>query len=95
MIVSSIVGYRHRIDAYESADDTDHTLTLSLRIRIFDDSDYGRYTCFASNRFGQSEDSMTLFGQLYTAFSQSIEWQINEIILYRVGQKNCTRLSLK
>jgi len=56
--------YRYRIDAYASADDeNDHTLTLSLRIRIYDDADYGRYTCFASNRFGQTEASMTLYGQ--------------------------------
>ena len=55
---------RHRIDAYESAaDDNDHKLTLSLRIRIFDETDYGRYTCFASNRFGQTEASMLLSGQ--------------------------------
>jgi len=63
LCVTVAVECRHRIDAYESADDDDHTLTLSLRIRIFDDSDYGRYTCFASNRFGQTEESMMLFGQ--------------------------------
>ena len=57
------VGCRHRIDAYDNADDDDRTLTLSLRIRIYDDSDYGRYTCFASNRFGQTEASMLLYGQ--------------------------------
>lgn len=66
------VRCRHRIDAYESAEDNDRSLTLSLRIRIFDDSDYGRYTCFASNRFGQTEASMLLYGQQYTTLYQSI-----------------------
>ena len=58
--------------------DNDHTLTLSLRIRIYDDADYGRYTCFASNRFGQTEQSMTLYGQQAAQLAVILDSEMSE-----------------
>jgi len=51
---------KHRIEAY---DEGDHTLTLSLRIHITDDNDFGEYRCIASNSLGQDEGSMILYGK--------------------------------
>jgi len=51
---------KHRIEAY---DEGDHTLTLSLRININDDGDFGEYRCIASNSLGHDERSMTLYGK--------------------------------
>jgi len=46
---------RHRIEAY---DEGSHTITLSLRIYITDDADYGAYRCVASNALGR-DDGLT------------------------------------
>jgi len=45
----------HRIEAY---DEGAHTITLSLRIYISDNDDYGTYRCVASNALGQ-DDGLT------------------------------------
>jgi len=57
---------KHRIEAY---DEGDHTLTLSLRIRVIDDGDFGEYRCIASNSLGHDEGSMVLYGKAVTQFS--------------------------
>jgi len=52
---------KHRIEAY---DEGDHALTLSLRIHITDDADFGEYRCIASNSLGEDEGSMVLYGKI-------------------------------
>ena len=37
-------------------------LTLSLRVHVDDDDDYGEYTCVASNSLGTVHKVMTLYG---------------------------------
>ena len=54
---------RHRIEAY---DEGSHTITLSLRIYITDDADYGAYRCVASNALGR-DDGVTYLDGTYTA----------------------------
>ena len=98
---ASDCGCRHRIDAYESANDDDLTLTLSLRIRIFDDTDYGRYTCFASNRFGHAEASMMLYGELACAcvcavfVCTIISWNNETDVLYIMCRLYTTKMGDK
>ena len=50
---------KHAVDAYDEAD---HTLVLSLRVRHLTPSDYGTYTCVASNSLGVAQREMTLYG---------------------------------
>jgi len=58
---------RHRIEAY---DEGAHTITLSLRIYITDDSDYGAYRCVASNALGR-DDGITYLDGIYCIHSLS------------------------
>jgi len=58
---------KHRIEAY---DEGDHTLTLSLRIRVIDDGDFGEYRCIASNSLGHDEGSMVLYGKIAVGKTQ-------------------------
>jgi len=50
---------KHRVEVY---DETRHRLTLSLRVHVSDDDDFGEYTCVASNSLGRVEQVMTLYG---------------------------------
>ena len=51
---------RYRIDAY---DENEHCVTLSLRIRVDNDDDFGEYVCVASNSLGTVQQSMELYGR--------------------------------
>lgn len=42
-----------------------HTITLSLRITQIVDSDFGDYTCLASNHLGRDKETMLLYGTLF------------------------------
>lgn len=55
-ITSSV---KHRIEAY---DEGDHRLTLSLRIHVQDQTDYGEYLCHAANSLGTDQKFMYLSG---------------------------------
>ncbi|XP_056022851.1 opioid-binding protein/cell adhesion molecule homolog isoform X10 [Ostrea edulis] len=48
---------KHRIDIYK---DKGHTIILSVRIMNITKEDFGQYSCFASNEFGEDEETMTL-----------------------------------
>lgn len=50
---------KHRIEAY---DEGEHRLTLSLRIHIQEQADYGEYKCHASNSLGSDQRFMYLNG---------------------------------
>jgi len=50
---------KHRVEVY---DETQHRLTLSLRVYVTDDDDFGEYTCVASNSLGTVEKVMILYG---------------------------------
>lgn len=41
----------------------DHLKVLSLEIRGLDKSDFGEYSCFASNKYGHAKKSMELVGK--------------------------------
>jgi neuronal growth regulator 1 len=51
---------KHRIDIYK---DKGHTMILSVRIMNITKEDFGQYSCFASNEFGEDEETMTLYGK--------------------------------
>lgn len=51
---------KHRIDIYK---DKGHTIILSVRIMNITKEDFGQYSCFASNEFGEDEETMTLLGK--------------------------------
>ncbi|XP_050402216.1 opioid-binding protein/cell adhesion molecule homolog isoform X2 [Patella vulgata] len=53
---------KYRIEIY---DEGEHTITLSLRIRALEYSDFGRYSCMASNPLGTDKEEMVLYD--YTA----------------------------
>ena len=42
-----------------------HTITLSLRITQIVESDFGDYTCLASNHLGRDKETMLLYGTLF------------------------------
>jgi hypothetical protein len=50
---------KHRIEAY---DEGEHKLTLSLRLQVTSDEDFGEYVCHASNSLGTVQQSMYLYG---------------------------------
>jgi hypothetical protein len=52
---------KHRIEAVE---DSDHVLTLWIRINDIEESDYGDYHCVAKNAHGEDEGVTKLVGQL-------------------------------
>ncbi|CAG5115915.1 unnamed protein product, partial [Candidula unifasciata] len=52
------VSGKYRIEPYT---EDDHSITLSLRLMSLDKSDYGTYTCEASNKLGRDTNVMTLF----------------------------------
>lgn len=47
----------------EIYDDSPHTVTLNLRIINIKESDFGHYTCEASNQLGGDKEGMILYGQ--------------------------------
>ncbi|XP_061172615.1 opioid-binding protein/cell adhesion molecule homolog isoform X6 [Saccostrea echinata] len=51
-------SHKHRIDIYQ---DKGHTIILSLRIINITKEDFGQYSCYASNAFGEDEEAMTLY----------------------------------
>ncbi len=51
---------RHKMEAF---DEGDHSVVLSLRISDLQRSDYGQYTCHASNILGATLQSMMLYGE--------------------------------
>lgn len=53
-------SFKYRVEIYA---EEDHTIILSLRIRDLDYRDFGDYTCKASNRLGQDEERMNLYGK--------------------------------
>jgi len=59
---------KHTVDAYDEAN---HTLVLSLRIRHLTPSDYGIYTCVASNSLGVAQRATTLYGIFQSSDSLS------------------------
>lgn len=50
-----------RIDIY---DEQKNSLTLSLRIFDIQESDFGTYTCVASNTLGEDTEAMILYGNI-------------------------------
>jgi len=60
---------KHQVEVY---DETSHRLTLSLRVHVADDDDFGEYTCVASNSLGKVQKVMTLYGP----------WQYYDHLLY-------------
>ena len=53
-------SHKYRLETY---DEGDNTVTLSLKIKLLEDEDFGRYTCFASNDLGSDKESMVLYGE--------------------------------
>ncbi|XP_041351056.1 limbic system-associated membrane protein-like [Gigantopelta aegis] len=49
---------KYRVEIYEEGD---NTITLSLRVRNLDETDFGKYTCTASNILGSDEESMIVY----------------------------------
>ncbi|GFR96197.1 opioid-binding protein/cell adhesion molecule homolog [Elysia marginata] len=49
---------KYRLDVYLEGD---NRLTLSLRLFDIEDSDYGPYTCVASNKIGEDSETMILY----------------------------------
>ncbi len=54
-------GGKYRVEIYHEAE---HTMTLSLRIRNLEDTDFGSYTCMSSNSVGKDAENMILYGEL-------------------------------
>jgi len=71
---------KHRIEAY---DEGDHTLTLSLRIHITGDGDFGEYRCIASNSLGHDEGSMVLYGTTTDSPAWLILVPVTTVAFYR------------
>jgi len=59
--LTSSAASKHRVEIY---DETRHRLTLSLRVQVTGDDDFGEYKCVASNSLGRVEKVMTLYGML-------------------------------
>ncbi|GFO25902.1 opioid-binding protein/cell adhesion molecule [Plakobranchus ocellatus] len=57
-------SHKYRLDVYE---DGGNRLTLSLRVFDIDDSDYGPYTCIASNKIGEDAETMFLYNYAKTS----------------------------
>ncbi|XP_029635580.1 opioid-binding protein/cell adhesion molecule homolog [Octopus sinensis] len=51
-------SWKYRAEAYN---EDEHTITLSLRIRAVEISDFGEYTCVASNHLGSDQEKMILY----------------------------------
>lgn len=51
-------SWKYRSEAYN---EDEHTITLSLRIRSVDKSDFGEYTCVALNHLGSDSETMVLY----------------------------------
>ncbi|XP_046577605.1 limbic system-associated membrane protein-like isoform X1 [Haliotis rubra] len=51
-------GGKYRVEIYHEAE---HTMTLSLRIRNLEDTDFGSYTCMSSNSVGKDAENMILY----------------------------------
>jgi len=51
---------KYRLEAYE---DGEHRLTLSLKVHVANDDDFGEYVCSASNSHGSAKQSMHLYGR--------------------------------
>ena len=58
--LSGTASSKHRVEVY---DETQHRLTLSLRVHVADDDDFGEYMCVASNSLGKVQKVMTLYGE--------------------------------
>ncbi|XP_041374972.1 limbic system-associated membrane protein-like [Gigantopelta aegis] len=56
-------SHKYRLETY---DEGDNTITLSLKIKLLEDDDFGKYTCFASNDLGSDKESMVLYD--YSAY---------------------------
>ncbi|XP_033749803.1 limbic system-associated membrane protein-like isoform X2 [Pecten maximus] len=50
--------HKHRLEVYNEGD---HRITLSLRIMDITTSDYGNYSCFASNKLGHDMENMYMY----------------------------------
>lgn len=58
-------SWKYRSEAYN---EDEHTITLSLRIRSVDKSDFGEYTCVALNHLGSDSETMVLYGKSRQTF---------------------------
>lgn len=56
-------NFKYGITVYE---DDRYTRTLSLRIARLNDDDFGKYKCYAENKYGTDSEEMTLYGKLNT-----------------------------
>nr|KAG5694113.1 hypothetical protein BaRGS_005868 [Batillaria attramentaria] len=54
-------GQKYDIDVFR--DELQNSVTLSLRIKDLEKSDYGVYLCVGSNYLGEDEETMTLYGR--------------------------------
>ena len=50
---------KYRTEIYEEGR---HTITLSLRILLIEETDFGEYRCEAENRLGKDSENMFLSG---------------------------------
>ncbi|XP_071078981.1 limbic system-associated membrane protein-like isoform X2 [Haliotis cracherodii] len=51
-------GGKYRVEIYHEGE---HTMTLSLRIRNLEETDFGSYTCMSSNSVGKDAENMILY----------------------------------
>lgn len=56
-------NFKYGITVYE---DDRYTRTLSLRIARLNDDDFGKYKCYAENKYGTDSEEMMLYGKLNT-----------------------------
>ena len=71
-------NYKYQVELY--TEESKNTVTLSLRIKMIEPEDFGKYICRASNKLGKDDESVFLTGMLN-----------GKKIIYK---KNLTRLSI-
>lgn len=63
----------------------DHSIMLSLRIMFIDKSDYGVYSCEASNKLGKDSDKMALFGKISWSYCTACVKLVVDPGIFRAG----------
>ena len=53
-------SWKYVVEVYNEGD---NKISLSLRIRSLEETDYGTYTCSADNRLGKDKETMILYGE--------------------------------
>ena len=54
---------------------------MTLKIRNFAFSDYGKYRCFARNSLGSTEGSIRVYGMYFSFLREKLAFEIDRLIL--------------